>query len=195
MKKSLLVLLLCATLSFAENKFYLGVGAGSGSGEYIYSDDAGVNTVSKSDQEIRDLKFGVIIEHNNRVEFSFSKLDVDLIASNNVDKTVTSINADFVLTLDFGQKDLVFIPFLTVGAGYSFWDGSENLTANNQVLMGTSINYGAGVLLSLTDNIDIELAYKGKKIVWQEIVEVPSGKVVNVEDDVAVTYVGVHFNF
>ena len=194
MKKITLLLMLVISLGFAENKFYLAAGVGSGSGEYIYSDTSGLNEEHESNQELADIKFGVIIEHNNRIEFSISKLEIDVINPSILDKTVTSINADFILTLDFEEANPILLPFLTIGAGYSVWDGSTSITKDNTVIMGSSINYGVGVYLSLSHSVDLEIAYKGKKIIWQDMVDT-NGNILSLEEDVALTYIGLQFHF
>ena len=148
MKNIILFLAVLTTFAFGEIKprVYLGMGVGSGGGEYSYSDSAGGFNIYPTDSKSTDIKLGVIDSNDNRFEISYSKTDV--VVDGLLDKTLIGLDGDVILTLNFDDNENIFLPFISIGLGYCAWDGTGSNTVSGEDIMGLAFNYGAGAYIS-----------------------------------------------
>lgn len=179
---------LASFVNAADKDFYIGFGFGSGSGEYTYSDTTGTTNPYDRDYSLNDIKVGAIYKTNNRIELSY--ISIDVTGDSLADKSISGYDLDFIFTADLNRNDGLFLPFLTLGIGFYDWD---DLIISGEQMNGVAINYGIGAYIAASEDIDIEISYKGKTITWQEIV---FGSVTaTLDETMTLFYIGARYNF
>jgi opacity protein-like surface antigen len=179
MKKSLILVgLLVGSISAIANdnssKYYLGMGMVSGSGTYTesmseYSFDSSsfeesINEYSY-DSSSMPIKFGMMLDNDNRFEFSYEK-EKHKFTKIGVDKKISGFNFDWNFAYPKYKIADAVTPYWTLGLGYYTYEDSANFGDNEDDLKGTAFNYGIGGLYEINKNIELEASYKFKAISW-----------------------------
>ena len=190
MKKYLLIIIsflfvATSSVAFAENNFYVGIGATTGSGELKESvtitDLGNFDGTTDYDTTSTVAKIGYILNDNHRFEFSVESGEMEVDGGGSAD--LSGWNIDWVIVL---YKDTLS-PFLTLGTGYYTFD------ADVMKMSGAALNYGGGVLYSLNDNIEIEASYRWKTLKWVDAeVDILD---VSVESTQSALYAGLNYKF
>lgn len=176
MKKSLLLasLLLTSSNVYASQtsdsgKMFIGIGISNGAGTETYTlTGGGSSTTSEYDFDSKSvpLTWGYITYDNNRVKLSYQKITMDWKLGASSDK-FSGIDFDFDWTLE-SIKVGNLLPYLGVGIGSYTYENTAQYFADNEDLRGIAINLNAGLLYSVSDNLEFEAAYKNKSIQWQD---------------------------
>ncbi len=178
-KKSLIVasLLLAGTSVFAAdtNKFYIGAGVNSGSGTQTRSYSSGGEYETEYDASSTNIKFGFLLNSGNRMEIGIETITADKSGGNNFNANTTSgdtsseftgYNLDYLIMFNGKEK---LKSYIDLGFGIYKNDeitGYNSSTGSAETATGIALNLGAGLVFGITDNIEIEGAYKMKSISW-----------------------------
>jgi len=177
LKKSFLIITLFIGSSLVASesyKYYVGAGFSTGSGSQTRSYSSGGEAETEYDSSATALKIGMKLKNGNRVELSFDNISADRTGGNtfvhNIDSSDTSseysgYGFDYLLLF---SKSEPLRPYLTVGFG--LYKNNEitgyNTSGEADTASGFALNFGAGVLFSITTNIELEASYKIKAISW-----------------------------
>lgn len=178
LKKSFLIITLFIGSSLVASesyKYYVGAGFSTGSGSQTRFYSSGSEFETEYDSSATALKIGMKLKNGNRVELSFNNISADKTEGNtffqNIDSSDTSSEYggyDFDYLLLFSKSEPLR-PYLTVGFG--LYDNNEitgynSTTGEADTASGFALNFGAGILFSITTNIELEASYKIKTISW-----------------------------
>ena len=165
---------ICLLLSFpvhSESLFseassidtYLGYSFGSGQGEEQYEYD---NEELNYDYDINIHRFsvGFISEKNHRFELSYQRQQLDFGDLYDIGD-VRSFDIDGVLALNSGWV----VPYVTLGLGFTTYRASGEEIEGGSDLDGFAFNYGAGIIVSLYDTIELDFAYRGNSVSWENL--------------------------
>jgi len=198
-KKSLIAasLLLASTSAFAQSKYYVGVGINTGSGTQTRSYASGGEYETEYDASSTNIKFGLIKPSGNRLEFTIETIAADRTGGNafvqNVnhsDTTSEYVGYNFDYLFVFNAEDSLK-PYIDLGVGLYKNDeitGYSATTGEAETASGIALNLGAGLLYGVTDNIEVETAYKMKSISWN--LENP-----DTSETINMIYLGVNLTF
>jgi len=178
-KRSLIVasLLVAGTNAIAQdiNKYYVGIGLNIGSGTQTREYSSGGEYETEYDASSTNIKFGFLKSNGNRLEISIEKISADQTGGNAFnandtfgDKTSEFIgyNLDYLFVFNSENK---LKPYVDLGLGVYKNDeisGYNTSTGDPDTATGIAVNLGAGLIYGITDNIEIESAYKIKSIAW-----------------------------
>lgn len=177
----LLLGLLIGTNLIADDgkRYYFGINAVKGSGIQSRTyDDNTISNVYESSQKNEyeteydisgvDLKWGHIFKNNNRIEigaellrYKYSSQEPFTLGTNKTSSGVTSIYAQYLLTLTNNPK---FLPYLLIGGSSNInnnFDGYNKSSGEEQSFAaGIGLKAGLGVLSELSENIEVSLKYQ-----------------------------------
>ncbi len=201
MKKSLALasILLAGSLYGASNdagKFYVGLGYYTGSGTETNDWSGGLNQDSTVDYDATafPISVGYITSRHDRVEFSYTNANVDTDSNDSYDLRGIDLNYDFTLESLSYKKVLPY-----VGIGFGVYEFQNSGTIYNiqggEDLQGVALNLNAGLVYSLTDNIEFEAAYQYKKIQWEDLKVVNSSETLEIDEKIHGLYVGFNYKF
>jgi hypothetical protein len=166
MKKSLILVgLLIGSISAIANdnssKYYLGMGMVSGSGTLEMGRAEGQSYDSSS----MPIKFGMMLDNDNRFEFSYEKEKHKFTGTDN---KVSGLNFDWNYTYPKYKIADAVTPYWTLGLGVYTYEDTAKFIAKNEDLTGAALNIGIGGLYDINKNIELEASYKFKVIVWEK---------------------------
>ncbi len=200
-KKSLIVasLLLVGTSAVAkdQSKYYVGMGIGSGSGTQTRDYDSGDSYTTDYDTSSTTIKFGWIYNSGNRFEISVNNISADRTGGNTFYQNDNSSDTDSEFTgydLDYlfvWGEDSKLKPYLDLGMGVYKNDeitGYDSSSGDVETATGLALNYGVGLFYDITENIELEAAYKGKHISWN--LENP-----DTSESITFLYTGINYKF
>jgi len=176
---TLLFILASLSVEAANNKIYVGASYLNGSGDttlvlgpgYVWGSTGTATKVKSFDLTGFGIKLGAIYESNDRLEISYTLIDETFVDGIN-DKS--SLDIDYLFT--FSSDDEV-IPYFSIGIGSykSTNPGADFVVTNaDEKARGTSINYGLGIIYSLENELEIELAYRVKNMTGDELIVSPT---------------------
>ena len=188
MKKVIVALFLLLTIenAVAVKGAYIAFGQGSGSGteQRRFTDNLWGGTTKVDvgfDVTLTDFKVGVVFESDNRFELSSTSIDAKF---SSWTEKFTGTDFDWIFTAEKGEAD--FLAFMLVGFGtYEF----ERLS-----LRGAAFNFGLGVYVPVSDNVEVELAYKMKAIGWDEY-DIGGNTSLYALESIDYVYVGAKYKF
>jgi opacity protein-like surface antigen len=144
-----------------SSEYYLGMGMASGSGTLEIGRAKGQSYDSSS----MPIKFGMMLDNDNRFEFSYEKEKHKLA---DVDNKVSGLNFDWNYTYPKYKIADAVTPYWTLGFGLYTYEDSANIGDNEDDLKGVAFNYGIGGLYDINKNIELETSYKFKGISWED---------------------------
>lgn len=170
MKKILSILFIISSFTFVNAQesrgWYLGAGLLTGSGTHAneQTNDLSNNVTATTSGTTFKLGFDDI---NARTEISYTSIDL----TNDSDSSDTANFYGFDLDTVRLFSDKGLKPYLTVGLGYHYWDGFSAVNSSGDTVERSAItlNYGIGALYLLTKNIELDVSYKGKYYMWQDV--------------------------
>ena len=192
--KTLLVtsLLLASATAFADDekrtRFYVGVGGGSGSGEQEVTINETMATKAEYDTSIRDFKLGAEFKTGNRLELSFTGIDLE---GDSGGKDEFS-GLDFDWYFAFGEKRVK--PYLMVGLGLYTYEDTAAFFEDNEDLTGVAFNLGGGIFIEVAEPFEVELGYKFKGIGWKKMVDT-DGDTLEISESMGNLYLGARLKF
>lgn len=180
MKKIVLAGLVLAGSLFAQEQnsntpnMYIGFGTTSGSGTQTRDYNTGNSFETEYDTSSNVYKIGWILSSKNRVELSIDNVEAErtggnpFVANTNSSDTTSEFkgyNIDFLFTL--GNSDTI-LPYIDLGFGSYKNDEIRGLNSsgNMESASAISLNLGVGTFVSLTENFELEAAYKMKRMNW-----------------------------
>lgn len=173
------------TPAASANDLYLGGGVISGSGETEFTSSYDSATADH-DNTGSFFRFGFINNNNSRSEFSFSSITLD---NQGAEDEITGVDFNYISS--FGDGGIQ--PVLGFGFGYYTWENTAYLFEDNEDLTGVSLNYAAGILFSLGDQMELEASYRGKYIAWQDVSIY--GEVIETSTSMSNIFLGINFKF
>jgi len=189
-KKSLItaISLLAVTSATATdiNKYYIGFGLNSGSGTQTRTYYSGTEYDTEYDASSTNIKFGFLRSDGNRWEIGIETISADKTGGNtfNANSTrgdtsseYTGYNLDYLIMFNDEEK---LKPYIDLGFGIYKNDeiiGYDSSTGTAESATGLALNLGAGIVYGITDNIEIEGAYKMKSIGWNLVSPETSEKI------------------
>ena len=172
MKKIILALLVCSSLTFAATKdWYVGVGVYRGDAKVV--DPVTELEVDYDSAGGADIKFGMIFADNNRLEVTSTVVNLN---KSGVDSELVGNDFVWIWTSNLNNANSIFIPFISAGFG--------NYKVGDTNVYRRSINAGLGALLQIKENVAIEFSAVNKVII---------GETTN--DNLDYRYIGVRYNF
>lgn len=214
MKKIIMSSVVAAAMSvsmYAEgSKYYMGAGVNTAwSG--THTQERAVDFYSSSSSDYTEtidtdlssgggmsIKFGVKFE-STRLEFAYSTIsfdeDIDFAGTNESYESEFS-GFDMDIVIPFTEN--AFKPYVMLGLGYYSWDGLEGTTSSGTTRdrSAVSVNYGLGLLYDL-GNVELDIAYKGKELEWEEMTMTYTNGTADYEDSASIRglYLGVNYHF
>ena len=202
MKKSLGLasLLLAGSLYGASEdagKWYVGFGTTSGSGTQTREYSTGGSYSTEYDTSGSGIKIGKVLANENRFEFSINTIEAEYTEGNYFNANVTSgdttseftgYDFDWLITIGENKK---LLPYIDLGFGIYNNDeirGYASGSNTEESATGFALNLGLGLISELTENIEIEGAYKTKSIGWN--LANP-----DVSEDISYLYLGLNLKF
>jgi opacity protein-like surface antigen len=113
------------------------------------------------------IKFGMMLDNDNRFEFSYEK-EKHKFTKIGVDKKISGFNFDWNFAYPKYKIADAVTPYWTLGLGVYTYEDSANIGDNEDDLKGVAFNYGIGGLYDINKNIELETSYKFKGISWED---------------------------
>ena len=184
-----------SSTSQSASKYYVGAGIAKGSGTLTQTLGTGyvwTATGTKIYEQDFDtlsvpVKVGYFMKNNNRFELSYQSMDLEYTGET---ETISGFDFDWLFVYnDFKDGSI----YWTIGFGSYDYEGTGEYFTSGEDLGGASINFGAGFLRNIDKNIEIEVAYRGKSIVFGDILY----STTTIETDLFMTYfyVGANYKF
>lgn len=156
--------------SQAEQKFYVGVEAftGSGSLEQEIETTSGLTASGDidTDQTGQTLVFGLLGQNNIRTNFKYTSVDAE--TENDFEIELSGLDVDW--NFGFAQSEKV-LPYAMAGFGYYTWKDSAEAfqLADDDDLNGIALNLGIGAAFKVHEAIELDASYRYKGIFWQQM--------------------------
>lgn len=180
-KKLFFTLITVSSLFGTQAQIYTGAGYG-----YVHEQLSGNSEKSASSNEGK-FKIGYGVRDAYAVEFSFSYIDNSSALLSADDKEKYGFDVELMKAWDL---HIYALPFIRVGFGSGKMKSSAR-DGKNVIYYG-SYNGSAGLILPLSENFDIELAYEYKNLSYQKVNPDLSSYD---RSDIHTLYSGVNFRF
>ncbi|MBL4798852.1 MAG: porin family protein [Oleispira sp.] len=109
------------------------------------------------------LSIGYRSESNNRIQLSLAKLRLE--HESGLENDVSGIDLDWHIA----YGDDAIQPYWGFGFGFYNMDDSSDYFINDNDLQGTSFQVMAGMKYDLNRRFELDLSYRIKSIIWQEM--------------------------
>lgn len=183
--------LLFVSVVFAQGSkpYYIGLG-------YFYGE--GDSTVGSSSTNLFmdgfDLKFGLGINENNRIELGYTQGTVDFTR----DHDYTAYDIDWVYLFEKSSSKLR--PFVTAGISLmTYKDAYKQYSSGVLTFVadaeGMAINIGGGIVYKVSNTLELETALEYKKMDWDSFSFPASTSSFEIEQSVFNLHIGVHYLF
>ena len=156
-KLVLLSSLMLLNISPVWAEFYIGGGSLSGSGDIEIS-SGGSQITANHDTSGSFFRFGSVFSSNGRMEVSANNISFDYDAGGADD--ISGFDIDYLWT--FGENKIH--PLLGLGLGFYRMDDTAALFVGNEDLKGVSFNFAAGLIVDLSEVIELEASLRVKSI-------------------------------
>lgn len=187
--KKLLILALLISCTYAADKggIFVGVGYLQGGDTTTSKPTSGAQSEAKNDIKGYSISYGIRTDSNNRLEISYERDKLENKTTKKTDE-IMSFNINFDITIDklsFGRVT----PYIGFGGGRCEYMKNSSNTIDGKNANGYIIGYSTGFLIDVSKYVDLEIAYKNKKMSWMNVA---NG---DLEDEYRVGYVGLNFRF
>lgn len=183
---ALLSTLMLLNISPVRADFYIGGGGLSGSGDMEIS-SGGVGITTEHDTSGSFIRFGSVLSREGRVEFSANNISFDYDAGGTDD--ISGFDIDYLWT--FGENNIH--PLLGLGLGFYSLEDTAAVLVGNEDLKGVSFNFTAGLIVDLSEMVELEASIRGKSISWQDIDVF--GQILETQSSFSNIGLGINFKF
>ena len=144
-----------------QDHWYIGYQMGTGTGHDRV--DGGIEAEEDFEHTNSQLTLGAVGKEGVRFEISYSKFYLEY----DVDGSDEALAGwDFDLIVPFTQARVR--PYLTAGLGVYKYEGTGDFfTSRDGNVGGHAINAGAGILVYVIEELELDVSYRYKRVSWE----------------------------